>query len=111
MYDSIENEHVICIDIDDTLIYWQSQGDRPTVTIKSLWREGTFEVNQKMLENIEQHYQRKHFIILWSQSGYEWCQAVASALKIEDKIDLCMTKPFVAYDDLPLDEWCRRIIP
>lgn len=108
---TISNPHVTFIDIDDTLVYWEKTGDKPAVTVETPWICERLEVNQKMINNIDQLHVRGFYIVLWSQSGHEWCEAVAKALKIEDKINMCMTKPGFFYDDLPIEAWGRRIAP
>lgn len=108
---TVTNPHITFIDIDDTLVYWEKNGQRPCVIIKTPWVEETLEVNENMLNNIKQLSLRGFYIVLWSQSGHEWCEAVAKALDIEDKISLCMTKPGFFYDDLPIEAWGRRIAP
>lgn len=107
----ITNPHSTFIDIDDTVVYWDKTGNRKTVVVETSWTKEELEVNENMLNTINQLYLRGFFIVLWSQSGHEWCEAVAKALNIQDKIDLCMTKPGFFYDDIPIESWGRRIIP
>jgi hypothetical protein len=111
----IENPNIVCIDIDDTLVYWNTPLD-PNQKLKYFdiytdYGKEVLAVNEKILEDIDRHRLRGHFIVIWSQGGNEWCKAVCTSLGITDKINMIMSKPKWYIDDLPADSWMKRIIP
>lgn len=104
----IDNESVVCFDVDDTLILWEQelitglQITCPYDGAKFIVRP--HEGHIKLLKN---HKARGHKIIVWSQSGYQWAEAVVNALRLSEYVDFIMTKPRTYVDDLPVQEWLQ----
>lgn len=58
----------------------------------------------KLLMN---HKARGKTIIVWSQGGYQWAEAVVKALGLTEHVDFIMSKPRAYVDDLPVQEWMK----
>lgn len=111
----IESDKLVFFDVDDTLVMWNFQGDWSTVTWTvdaEPWGPGqgtkTFVVNHTMVQQLIEHTTRGHKVIVWSQGGWEWAKRVVEMLKIEQYVDLVMSKPSWIYDDLQPVNWMPR---
>lgn len=111
----IENEQVYMFDVDDTLIVWgknihTSHPDR--IEIKDPYDGATVHVvpHERHVKLLTQMKGRGRFIIVWSQSGAKWAQAVVEALGLTDSVDLILTKPQGYVDDLPVSKWMKNHI-
>lgn len=111
----IENEQVYMFDVDDTLIVWDDRFGQPG--------EGRVHVvdpydgvsvylrpHVRHVKLLKQMRGRGRFIVVWSQSGVQWAEAVVDALGLKDQVHLVMTKPQGYVDDLPVNEWMQNRI-
>lgn len=108
------------VDVDDTLVMWNAtpeQLEKDGVdfecpgSMHDIDNDGNPEwspswtarllPHKKHIEQIKKHKMRGHTIIVWSQGGFDWAAAVVKALKLEDFVDLVISKPTWMYDDLP----------
>jgi predicted HAD superfamily phosphohydrolase YqeG len=105
----IRNDNTVFCDIDSTLIAWHKEEVDPNNT-----RMVEVKFNNEMHhhwvlnENVEQlykHHSRMQPIILWSQGGSEWAEAVAKALDLDKIVTAVMSKPKFVIDDLPASAW------
>ncbi len=64
-------------------------------------------VNKAMVRLLKEEKHRGGFVIVWSRSGYEWARNVIQALKLEEHVDLVMSKPVVYFDDTPVENWLK----
>lgn len=48
---------------------------------------------------------RGYGIIVWSANGKEWAEKIVKRLKLEEYVDIVMTKPSKYLDDKPVQEW------
>lgn len=98
---------VVCCDVDDTLVSWDTQNDIEKVRIEDTENGLIFHL-PAMKDNIQQLCSLKstgHFIIVWSQAGSSWAKDVVNALGLQDIVDLVMSKPSYCIDDLPSYLW------
>lgn len=101
-----KNDHVICFDVDDTLVMW----DYPINLDSWIVRVGGYQVTPHLyhIEAIKKAKARGHYVIVWSQGGQEWASEVVRTLQLQDYVDLVMCKPKWIFDDLPPDAWMKR---
>ena len=108
----IENSHIACFDVDDTLVMWGwlfKQDPARVITIPLNGFNNKVEPNELHIELLRRYKAKGKFIIVWSKSGYKWAEAVVKALDLEQFVDLVMTKPEKYVDDLKADEWMEHI--
>lgn len=61
----------------------------------------TVHVNEDNVKALKQFAVRGYTIIVWSQGGHRWAEAVVKALNLEEYVDLILEKPKWYFDDLP----------
>jgi phosphoserine phosphatase len=100
----------VFFDVDDTLVIWDWKKLNPDGV--GLIQVGTELVmpHQRHIELMKQFKARKHTVVVWSQGGHEWAEAVCKALGIEDVVDFVMDKPNWYVDDLHATAWMRAPI-
>lgn len=109
----IKSEQVICIDVDDTLVMHQRAGPGDSVVTfldpydKTPRRLVVHEPHVKILMDRKA---RGATIIVWSQSGYQWAEAIIVALGIQKYVDFIASKPVAYIDDKPVQDWMAERI-
>lgn len=100
---TVKNEQVIFIDVDDTLIIWgKIKRGQKAVAVTNPY-DGHQEIVRAHLGHIKILKDRKArgaHIIVWSAGGYAWAGAVVKALGLEKYVDHVMSKPIMYIDDL-----------
>jgi hypothetical protein len=109
-----ENEQVMGVDIDDTLLMWSDKYTQP--------HEGAIPVNdpydgsvnylvpnQRHIELVKKQKGRGFFIIAWSAAGCLWANSAIQALGLEPYVDIVLSKPQKYLDDTPAEKWMQRI--
>lgn len=86
----INNDKVLFVDVDDTLVIWEGVGYRP---------------HKRHIEYLYRFYERNQPIIVWSAGGYEWAARIVKELGIEDIVSLVMSKPAWYMDDKKVEEF------
>lgn len=108
MYIFNENERVLPVDCDDTLILWRDPKDgEETVDIVCPYdgKVVTLVKHKPNIKLLKDRHARGCSIKVWSQSGPQWAKAVVDALHLEDYVYLVEGKPFMIVDDLPASAW------
>lgn len=100
------------VDIDDTLLLWDvpKEGAMVTFTEPHTGDSITVPINENNIRLLKEKKSRGAFIILWSQGGWEYGNAVATALGIRQYVNLIMTKPIGLIDDLEASAWMPKAI-
>jgi predicted phosphatase len=111
----ISNEHVVCFDVDDTLVIWDDSFQAPElgrVRIEDPYDGHTvyLKPHVRHVKLLRQMKGRGRFLVVWSAAGAQWAKAVIQALELEDCVDLIQTKPLAYVDDLPVTEWIGKRI-
>lgn len=106
----IRNENTVFCDIDGTLILNRKETDGvdyAQVSIKDPLGEGylNFNVHRPMVRLVREESHRGSYVVAWSRGGYEWAESVIKALKLEDCVQLILSKPLVYFDDVPIQDW------
>lgn len=105
-----KSENVIPYDVDDTLIMWEKSSLTSGIPILDPTDGKTVYVvpHKPHIKMLRRHAARGFTIIVWSQSGYQWAEAVVKALGLEDVVAEVFTKPSTYVDDLPVSEWMNE---
>lgn len=116
----VENEHIICCDVDDTLIMWSlgNSTDHKAIPLERTLEDGMVIVeyvlpHNKHIQQLKTHKTRGHYIIVWSAGGSQWAKNAVKLLGIENYVDLVMAKPTWCYDDkqpedyMPRSQWIK----
>jgi hypothetical protein len=106
----ISNDNIVAFDVDDTLVFWDIPADRlgDAIEFDSFGQKVLLLPHLKHVEMMRRFKARGHFVIVWSQGGYEWAEEVIKKLGAQDAVDLVMTKPKWIIDDLPPNLWMTR---
>ncbi len=108
---TIHNENILPFDCDDTLVMWEGKEsykpgpDKIEITDPY---DGTIlylKPHKFHIKLLKSHKARGYEVVVWSQSGYKWAEAVVKALDLKSHVDLVMTKPRGYVDDLPCHKW------
>lgn len=99
----IENEHIVCFDVDQTLFM---HNDSLGFDIINPYSKTPVQglINDKHVDLMKQYKARNLFIIVWSKAGVKWAETVVKSLQLEQYVDLIMTKPDRYVDDLQASE-------
>lgn len=109
-YRLVQNESVLCVDVDNTLVIW-GQEDVPGVELISVANPlnptdvSLLRPHNGHIKILKDRYLRGSHVTVWSAGGYRWAEAVVKALKLERHVDIIMTKPFAYIDDKEANEW------
>jgi hydroxymethylpyrimidine pyrophosphatase-like HAD family hydrolase len=103
----IKGDNPIYFDVDDTLIMWDIPSDRTheAIDIHCYGVTSVVRPHHKHIELLKLTCQRDRQIIVWSQRGYKWAEAVVKVLKLEEYVDAILTKPIAYVDDLAVEDW------
>ena len=106
---TIKQESTVFIDVDDTIVMWSvkaKKGEKVvSITNPNSGQQYYLPVHKGHLRVLKDRKARGSFIVVWSASGFAWAEAVVRALKIEDYVDLIMTKPHMYIDDKKASKW------
>lgn len=121
------NNTVFC-DVDDTLVMWSATPEElesrgidfecpgslyidsdGKQTHASIWKSRLLP-HRKHIEQLKKHKMRGHTIIVWSAGGWDWAAAIVKTLELENFVDLVISKPTWAYDDLQVAEFIPKPI-
>jgi len=103
----IDNEKIVCFDIDKTLVKPSLDGD---VVLSLYGIEGTYKIFHKNVEQIKTHLARGWYIIVWSNNGPGWAKTVIDYLKIDQNKIQIMNKPIKIFDDEDATVWMPKRI-
>lgn len=107
---TVGNEVNVFCDVDDTLVHWHNDYSKPgddKIKIIDPYDKSVnyLKPHKKHIRLLKKMKGRGNFIIVWSAGGFKWAEAVVKALKLEDVVDLVMTKPAKYVDDLDASVW------
>ena len=105
--------HTVFYDVDGTLVFWNVPegyaGPTVHITAHNAYSKMDIDkavaVNVPMIENLKGNKQTGCHILVWSQGGHQWAEAVIKALGLEEFVDVIVDKPSVIYDDLEPSAW------
>jgi len=98
----------VYFDVDNTLLEWKSCSKDDQHAIK-MSNDNNFTFYKKPINaNIDaliEHANAGHIVIVWSKGGVEWATDVVRALKLENHVDIVLSKPDWYYDDMDAICW------
>ena len=118
----IKSNEIVFFDVDDTLVVWGDTNpeEKIPITVNHFDNEDDGPINlgfteylvphKVHIEQLKKHKANGATIVVWSQGGWRWSQAVVNALGLAEFVDLAMSKPTWAYDDLPAHEFIGKTI-
>jgi hypothetical protein len=107
-------ENVIAVDVDDTLILHDEPKDPENKTkIQIQYPGGSMVevwVHEAHLQFVKDQHAKGRTILIWSQGGGKWVEAVAEALGLNklNPMPIKMSKPFAFVDDLDSVHWMNN---
>lgn len=106
----VENEQVVYFDVDDTLVKWDDTFTQPGNDKVAFLDPYDNSINyltphKKHIALLKKYKGRKNLIIVHSAAGVMWVKSVIQTLKLEEYVDICLTKSTKYVDDLPCKEW------
>ena len=107
----LNKDRVVYLDCDDSAILWEPEKYPHTedqlVHYEDEYGKWAFLPHFKNIEFVKNVKRQGYGVVLWSAAGADWAEKVATLLHIEDYVDIILSKPELAVDDL-LD--AKRII-
>lgn len=108
------NNAVICFDVDKTLIHEDKKYSKhhDLITVPDPNQEHSLirvKPNYKHIKLMRRAAGRGDTVIVWSNSGYAWAEAVIKSLGLHMYVNFIFTKPGGCVDDMPVESWLRRI--
>jgi hydroxymethylpyrimidine pyrophosphatase-like HAD family hydrolase len=104
---TIHSTKIYYFDVDNTLVFPESDSQRlklpPSDPIYMGGRR--FYVHLAHLELMRDLKARGHTVIVWSAGGSHWAEAVVKMLKMDQVVDLVISKPDGICDDKYVTEW------
>lgn len=111
---TIETANAIYFDVDGTLIRDAYDGEEVCAfPVPHPYRGNAQVWKVKMHRNIDllkDMSTRGRIIVVWSQAGYQWADAVVRALDLQNFVDLVIEKPIAYVDDLESQEFMGQRI-
>jgi hypothetical protein len=103
---TIENDLIVCTDIDDTLVIWNNvkwwepgpglvEFHDPTDSSRVYLKPHTAHIHL-----LRKYKAQGYTIIAWSAGGHRWARSVINTLGLDDIVDIRMSKPLKYMDDL-----------
>jgi hypothetical protein len=103
-------KNTVYFDVDDTLVFRHcGLADTDLIKVRNLAGLLTsLKPNHELIKRLKLHYNAGHTVIVWSQGGSDWAEAVCNALQIDSFVHLYQDKPLTYYDDLEASYWLKR---
>jgi hypothetical protein len=105
----ISPEHIVYIDVDNTLVVHHKFGTEPIGPLKLTdpYDGEVYDIwpHKSHIRLLKRLPSRGYSVILWSVAGPRWAEAVARCLKIEHLVYACVCKPSFYVDDKDCTDW------
>ena len=104
----IKNDNCIFFDVDGTLVMWRPTPEyTQAVYVKCPYtnKKEMLYLNQDHVKLLEKAKGRGKHVIVWSHAGWQWAEAVVTALNLEHLVDDVMSKPIEYVDDVSIQDW------
>lgn len=103
----LNNEKVLMVDVDHTLIVWELSDypDLERLTVDFNGYRTELGIHKKNVNLLKKFAKLGYSVVVWSRSGASWASCISKALKIEDYVTACMSKPLFYLDDQDCKKW------
>lgn len=118
----IKSDNLIYFDVDETLIFWKhlipaygegifADSDHPeTIEIPDPYMRKAGAIikavpHQRNIDLLKRNKGQGRTVVVWSAGGYAWAEAVVKTLRLEEYVDLIISKPITYVDDKPMEAW------
>lgn len=105
----LPDKATVYFDVDDTLVMWGKKSALPVV-INALGFTEKLKPHLGHIKRLKRHHNRGHVVVVWSQAGTEWAEAVVNALGLSEFVDLVVTKPAAYYDDIDCEHYMGKAL-
>lgn len=109
----VRSSRIVMFDVDDTLVIWDWKSINPDgIGLISIVDPNDsvavlVQPHNRHIELMQQFKARGHTVVVWSQGGHAWAEAVCKTLGLEDLVDIVMDKPSWYVDDLHASAWMK----
>ncbi len=103
----IENQMIVLVDIDDTLVMWDSP-TKPGLNKVEVWYGDEIKYltpHRPNIDLIKEYKNRGFYLIAHSANGAIHAARAIKALDMESYFEICMTKCAKIVDDRPVEDW------
>lgn len=96
----------VYFDVDETLILWPHETitRQPNGNFVSI-HGCVYRAHNGHVREVKKQHALGHSVVVWSKGGAQWAVDVVKALHLESYVTLCIDKPTVYIDDLPIEKW------
>lgn len=108
----IRNERTVFCDVDETLVmhdlvrYGQNAGSTTVVVLDPYTNSTVYLiVNEPMERLFREELKRGATVFVWSRNGYQWAEAVLTAMRLDLDSVFVLSKPYSYFDDIPIEKW------
>jgi hypothetical protein len=104
----IGTDRTLYVDCDDTLVMWNlsEYPDHGRIKVSCFGYDTLLVPNEKNIRLVQKFAKLGYTVIIWSQTGAEWAEAVADAVGLHPYATAFLAKPRYYLDDLPCQAWC-----
>lgn len=100
----LNEDKIVCFDVDDTLVMWAAPAGNVPIIDQLDGSTVNLRPHSKHIQKLKGYARSGWYVIVWSAGGHLWAKSVVESLKLQDYVDMVMSKPSICYDDLPVGE-------
>lgn len=108
---NIKGDKWLFVDVDDTLIAyeWPSELEKDTILIDNNGWQQRVLPRKEHIKILKTFKFLGYNVCVWSLTGAYWPEKIVKELKIEEYVDITMSKPLFLMDDQPVENqsWKR----
>lgn len=96
----LDKEHSVMFDVDNTIVM---HGEHEELVVNNPYQHGqeiSLAVHEAHVNLLKDFKGRGYQVVVWSANGAAWAKQVIMALRLEEYVDVVMSKPQKYVDDL-----------
>lgn len=119
----IKSRKIICFDCDDTLVLWNDKGrtwgknNKDCLQFRDPYIDWDYfssylylKPNTEVVDLVKKYKAAGWTVIVWSAGGGAWAEEVVNVLKLNEFVDIAMSKPEAYVDDNDSTCWMGTYI-